>query len=101
SNGTQRTIKRLDEGDFFGEMALFTGEPRTANVVAAEETEVLEIGHDAIKHLFESNPDLVETLSHTINERRAGLAANSPTPSGEEETPEGMLSKIKRFFRLD
>jgi small-conductance mechanosensitive channel/CRP-like cAMP-binding protein len=101
SNGMQRTIKRLAEGDFFGEMALFTGEPRTANVVAAEETEVLEIGHDAMKHLFDTNPDLVESLSHTITERRAGLAAHSPSPTGEEETPAGLLSKIRRFFRLD
>src|SRR5437764_5646581 len=60
SNGQQRTIKRLAEGDFFGEMALFTGEPRTANVVAAEETEVLEIDHGAMKMLFQTNPDLVE-----------------------------------------
>jgi small-conductance mechanosensitive channel len=101
SNGTQRTIKRLAEGDFFGEMALFTGEPRTANVVAAEETEVLEIGHDAMKNLFETNPELVESLSHTINERRAGLAANASVPVSEEDTPAGLLSKIKRFFRLD
>jgi small-conductance mechanosensitive channel len=101
SNGTQRTIKRLAEGDFFGEMALFTGEPRTANVVAAEETEVLEIGHDAMKNLFETNPELVESLSHTINERRAGLAANASVPISEEDTPAGLLSKIKRFFRLD
>lgn len=101
SNGQQRTIKQLAEGDFFGEMALFTGEPRTANVVAAEETEVFEIGHDAMKSLFETNPDLVEALSYTINERRAGLAANSPAAVSEEETPAGLLSKIKRFFRLD
>src|SRR3989440_4276967 len=101
SNGTPRTIKRLGEGDFFGEMALFTGEPRTANVVAAEETEVLEIGHDAMKGLFDTNPDLVEALSHTINERRAGLAANSSAPISEEDTPDGLLFRIKRFFRLD
>jgi small-conductance mechanosensitive channel/CRP-like cAMP-binding protein len=101
ANGMMRTIKTLREGDFFGEMALFTGEPRTANVVAAEETEVLEIGHDAMKHLFETNPDLVEALSHTINERRAGLAANAANATSEEETPAGLLSRIKRFFRLD
>lgn len=101
SNGMQRTIKRLNEGDFFGEMALFTGEPRTANVVAAEETEVLEIGHDAMKNLFDTNPNLVESLSLTITERRAGLAAHSTAPAGEEETPAGILSKIKHFFRLD
>ena len=101
SGGMQRTIKRLGEGDFFGEMALFTGEPRTANVVAAEETEVFEIGHEAMRRLFETNPDLVEALSHTINERRAGLAANSPAAVTEEETPAGLLFRIKHFFRLD
>ncbi|HJQ34480.1 MAG TPA: mechanosensitive ion channel family protein [Pyrinomonadaceae bacterium] len=100
-NGMPRTIKRLAEGDFFGEMALFTGEPRTANVVANEETEVLEIGHEAMKSLFQTNPDLVEALSHTINERRAGLAANASTAPGEQETPAGLLSRIKHFFRLD
>jgi small-conductance mechanosensitive channel/CRP-like cAMP-binding protein len=101
ANGTPRTIKRLGEGDFFGEMALFTGEPRTASVVASEETEVFEIGHDAMKVLFETNPDLVEALSHTINERRAGLAANTSAPVSEEDTHAGLLFKIKRFFRLD
>ena len=101
ANGTPRTIKRLGEGDFFGEMALFTGEPRTANVVAAEETEVLEIGHDAMRRLFQTNPDLVEALSHTINERRAALAASAPAAPGEEETPAGLLARIKHFFRLD
>jgi small-conductance mechanosensitive channel/CRP-like cAMP-binding protein len=101
TNGTPRTIKRLGEGDFFGEMALFTGEPRTANVVAAEETEVLEIGHDTMKNLFQTNPDLVEALSHTINERRAGLAANASAAFSEDDTPAGLLSKIRRFFRLD
>jgi small-conductance mechanosensitive channel len=101
SNGTSRVVKRLTEGDFFGEMGLFTGEPRTANVIAADETEVLEIGHDAMKGLFENNPDLVEALSHTINERRAGLAARSDAPASEQETPAGLLSRIKHFFRLD
>jgi small-conductance mechanosensitive channel/CRP-like cAMP-binding protein len=100
-NGQRTTIKTLQEGDFFGEMALFTGEPRTANIIAAEETEVLEIGHDSMKSLFENNPDLVESLSHTINERRRQLAANSPAAASEQDSPAGLLGKIKRFFRLD
>src|SRR6266481_559639 len=96
-----RTVAVLSEGNFFGEMALFTGESRTANVVALEETEVLEIGHVAMKHLFETNPDLAESISWTIAERRAGLAA-----SAEQSAPDsiaesaGLLTSIKRFFGL-
>ncbi len=99
-NGTPRTVTVLNEGDFFGEMALFTGEPRTANIVAQEETEVLEIGFQAMKHLFDTNPDLVESLSHTIAERRAQLNATSADVKSVEEESEGLLSAVKRFFGI-
>lgn len=97
--GKSHTVAVLNEGDFFGEMALFTGEPRAANVVAMEETEVLEIGHAAMKHLFETNPDLVESLSWTITERRAGLTASQVSQASIEESA-GLLSSIRRFFGL-
>lgn len=99
-NGRPRTITTLSEGDFFGEMALFTGEPRTANIVAVEETEVLEIGHDAMKQVFDTNPDLVESLSHIIAERRQGLAAKAEVTTGVPDESEGLLSAIKRFFKM-
>ena len=100
-NGRPRTVAVLGEGDFFGEMALFTGEPRTASVIAIEETEVLEIGHAAMKHLFETNPDLAESISWTIAERRAGLAAGSEQfPQASIEESAGLLSSIRRFFGL-
>jgi small-conductance mechanosensitive channel len=99
--GKARPVAVLGEGAFFGEMALFTGEPRTASVMALEETEVLEIGHAAMKHLFETNPDLVESISWTIAERRAGLKASSQqaTQAAAAES-EGLLTSIKRFFGL-
>ncbi len=98
--GKLRTVATLNEGDFFGEMALFTGEPRTANVVALEETEVLEIGHKAMKQVFDTNPDLVESLSYIIVERRQGLAARTDTMDTGTEGPAGILSAIKRFFGM-
>jgi hypothetical protein len=66
-----------------------------------EETEVLEIGHAAMKHLFDTNPDLAEAISWTIAERRAGLQATSQQASQitQDETA-GLLSSIKRFFGL-
>ena len=99
-NGRHRTVATLNEGDFFGEMALFTGEPRTANVIAVEETEVLEIGHGAMKRIFETNPDLVESLSFIIAERRQGLASPHESGTPEGHSSAGLLSAIKRFFGL-
>ena len=99
-NGRPRTVATLNEGDFFGEMALFTGEPRTANVLALEETEVLEIGHGAMKKVFDSNPDLVESLSFIMAERRQGLASQADSTATTSESSAGILSAIKRFFGL-
>src|SRR5207244_6238079 len=97
-NGRPRTVAVLSEGDFFGEMGLFTGEPRTANVVALDETEVLEIGHQAMRGLFETNPSLAESISWTIAERRAGLAAGSQQASQVSlDESAGLLASIKRF----
>ena len=96
-----RTVAVLTEGNFFGEMALFTGEPRTASVVAVEETEVLEIGHAAMKHIFETNPSLAESISWTIAERQAALAAGSLEASQNSvQESAGVLASIKRFFGL-
>ncbi len=99
-NGNSRTVAVLKEGDFFGEMALFKGEPRAANVVAIEETEVLEIGHEALKDLFEINPGLVEALSRVIAERRTGLAAKSEDSELAANESAGIITSIKRFFGI-
>ena len=99
-NGRPRTVATLNEGDFFGEMALFTGEPRTANVLALEETEVLEIGHAAMKRVFDTNPDLVESLSFIIAERRQGLEFHPDAAAASTHSSAGMLSAIKRFFGI-
>jgi small-conductance mechanosensitive channel len=99
-NGRPRTVATLNEGDFFGEMALFTGEPRTANIVALEETEVLEIGHAAMKRVFDTNPDLVESLSFIMSERRQGLASTVDDSSSSADESAGILSSIKRFFGI-
>ena len=99
-NGRPRTVATLNEGDFFGEMALFTGEPRTANVLALEETEVLEIGHAAMKRVFDTNPDLVESLSFIMAERRQGLASQTDDSAENTHSSAGILSAIKRFFGI-
>ncbi|MBK7393506.1 MAG: mechanosensitive ion channel family protein [Chloracidobacterium sp.] len=98
----QKTIGTLHENDFFGEMSLLTGEPRSATVVAFEESEVLRIDKSGLKPIFESNPVLVESISELVEERRALLAAQIEAHAEEEEqrSQKGVMRSIKGFFGL-
>jgi small-conductance mechanosensitive channel len=100
-DGKIKVLRNLNEGEFFGEMGLFTGEPRTATVVALEETEVLEIKHTCLKPVLEANPDLVERFVDIIEERRAKLTeANAPQASDAQAMKSGMFDSIRKFFGL-
>lgn len=102
-NGAEmRTVNNLSSGDFFGEMSLLTGEPRSANVVVDEETEVLQIKKSAIKPIFESNPKLLESIGAIIEDRRARLDVSDASPVAEESPDEkGVLRSLKNFFGID
>jgi small-conductance mechanosensitive channel/CRP-like cAMP-binding protein len=100
-DGLAKTVTTLQEGDIFGEMGLFTGEPRSATVVAAEETEVLEIKHTAVKPLFKRNPNLMEALSETIAERRAQLDSANEEKTETKVEKESIFGSIKKFFGLN
>ena len=95
----QKTINKLKTNDFFGEMSLLTGQPRTATVIAEEETEVIQIKKTALKPLFEANPELMKAICDIIEERRA-LLTQSETEEAEESQggESGVLSSLRRFF---
>ena len=98
---SHRTINELRENDFFGEMSLLTGQPRTATVVAAEETEVLQIRKAAIKPIFEANPELVSSISEIIEERREALRqVGEPVSVIQQEQSRGLINSIRKFFGL-
>ncbi len=99
--GVSTTLRHLREGDFFGEMGLLTGEPRTATVTATEETEVLEINNLCLKPILEENPELVKTLSHIVEERRHTLGQlESEDEARKIIGKESVFYSIKKFFGL-
>lgn len=100
-DGRPKTVNELRENDFFGEMSLLTGQPRSATVVASEETEVLQIRKSALKPLFENNPELVKAICDIIEERQRLLDTVKPdeAPSVLHEE-RGVLTSIRRFFGL-
>jgi hypothetical protein len=66
--------------------------------VVALKRQKSEIGHEAMKELFNTNPDLVESPSHIIAERRLGPADRPEDPA--ERRIRRSLASIRRFFRL-
>jgi small-conductance mechanosensitive channel/CRP-like cAMP-binding protein len=102
SNGDLKHVAVLEPGNFFGEMALLTGEPRNADVYALDEVEVLEIRKPVIQQLFNENAELAEALSHKITERQTGLAEHSRAMSEDvkQAQKQTILRRIQRFFSL-
>lgn len=60
---------RLGSGDFFGEIALALGRPRTADVVALDYCQFLELRRDNFHQLLETQPELVEQVRRVAEAR--------------------------------
>lgn len=57
-----KKIATLKEGDFFGEIALISDEPRTASVVAAQPTLLFTLIADDFKFVLKENPAAAEEM---------------------------------------
>jgi voltage-gated potassium channel len=68
----------LEEGDFFGEMALISREPRSATVTALRATDLLVLEADDFMRLVDRLPDIGTKVQAVAKERRIGLAAAPP-----------------------
>jgi CRP-like cAMP-binding protein len=68
AGGEYRALSAMGAGDFFGEIAAITGSARTANVVAEEPTELLEVPGATLKSLMDL-PELNTLISSKLSER--------------------------------
>jgi len=62
-------VNTLSAGDFFGEIALVTGQPRTASVIATTPVHALIIEGHAFRRLLEDAPDIREKVERAVAER--------------------------------
>ena len=69
----------LGPGDMVGEMALLTGETRTADVTALEESILLTLRKDAFDRLLLANPKLRAAVESLSGQRREALEAVAAT----------------------
>jgi CRP-like cAMP-binding protein len=64
--GEEAIIATLRAGDFFGELALLDGEPRSASATAIEATETLTLPRDSFRELLGRHPSLRDALFASI-----------------------------------
>jgi CRP-like cAMP-binding protein len=100
------TVNHLGPGDVFGELALLTGEPRGATVVAEIDTETLVVAQADIARLLEANPELPERLGAVLARRlemnQVALAARGPgsEPAQAVSRPT-LVHRIRQLFGLN
>jgi CRP-like cAMP-binding protein/small-conductance mechanosensitive channel len=70
-----RKVATLTAPDVFGEMGLVTGEPRTADVVAATDVECYRLDKQTFERVLLARPEIAVELSEKLAERRIELVA--------------------------
>ncbi len=103
--GPQSVLATLHPLQFFGEMALLTGEARSATVVAQTRLEVLVLNKENMSRLFNTNPLLVERMSAVLVKRQTELVAHQEQTARRGETKQedrvrSLGDRIRKFFGL-
>ena len=76
-------LAQLGEGDFFGEVSVLTGKPRTATITAAQRTELLRLDKEKLDGVLSKYPGIRSVLDDFYKKRA-------------EHTVEAMIESLKR-----
>jgi CRP-like cAMP-binding protein len=106
ADGQSRRVGTITVCDVFGEMGLMTGEPRTATVRALSEVVCYRLGKEAFQDILTRRPELADSISHLLAQRRVELEAlrqglhaealRHTVPQSQGE----LLQRIRKFFTL-
>lgn len=99
-------ILTLAKGDYFGEMGLMTGEPRTATVIAEDEMVCYRLDKTGFKDLINSRPTLIDEISAALLSDRLTVerAKKQIAKKNDELNPEDrhlqLVNRMKKFFSV-
>lgn len=103
-NQKPQRIGELLPGQFFGELSLLTGAPRSATVRAVTDSELLRLEKEDLQELLENNPNLADSLATAVVARQSLLSqlkeSEKETASVALEKKNGLSQKIRIFFNL-
>ncbi|MEO7734182.1 MAG: mechanosensitive ion channel family protein [Kofleriaceae bacterium] len=99
-------VAKITAPDFFGEMSLMTGEPRSADVVAVGDVDCFRLGKETFETVLLARPEIATELSDKLASRRVELiAAREGLDAGSKRDRQAserdrILRGIRTFFAL-
>jgi len=89
----QMNLSLLRSGNYFGEWALLTGEPRTASVAAVNQVEVVRLSKDDFNDFITEHPEVGDTINCVAYERRQ----NTDRLRSEQKTAQDVHAILSRI----
>jgi predicted acylesterase/phospholipase RssA len=96
----ERVIREVGPGEIVGEMALVSGEARSATVRAARDAELLKVSKSGFDRLIRREPDLLMRVTRTVVHRLRTVTPDWPAPAVVRTIgvlPAGTDAPLKRF----
>jgi len=103
SEGRQKEVAVLAPGDFFGELSLLSGAPRTATAEAIEDSTLLAIRRDVFALMMQDDLDIVFRMMNVLGTRLAqtnrqleALMREPPRQAPPEAPPEAVPQALPK-----
>lgn len=91
----------IHPGNFFGEMSLLLGEPRSASIVPVVDSMVSEISREAMTKLMHDRPELATYLGELLAEHQARdtkLTSQQHIAEQHQSILDQIVNRIRAFF---
>ena len=101
-----RLVAEIGAGEPVGEIAFFAGSNRTADVVAARDSEVIEVGREAWRRISMTLPTFGDSVLRALSRRLAAATATAAVlapkipdtiafcPAGQAPIPEALIQAL-------
>lgn len=104
-DGRDISVAHIQAGDYFGEMAMLTGETRTATVRATTHGKIWQIPRDGMAGVLDGDAHLMELISRNLADRnlnrtiRIEASHSDISEERRHSLAASILAKMKEIFR--
>lgn len=98
-NGEKHTIRNVTAGDCVGELAVIAPAPRSANVLALDDTEVIVINEDIIRQGIDGLPPWLSRIVHSLVQHLRDATISTSSAAGKDYTYHA-VNQIRLLYPL-